>query len=286
MSCTTSPRRWPVVVCLLVLLGTWLAAVCPADAHLAGGRFRLTSQQEIPPPIDAEIASGTATLQLIQVATPGGGLGFTLQYDITVVNLTGAPTAAHIHAGVAGSAGPPVHTLAFTSATPGAGSLVGEVTGLTFADVEELLGGRRYLNVHTVQNPDGEVRGQIQLVGVCQCGGVTRSDRAAFKRCVKDQTRENNFDRRNAKQYLPSKQARAELQQLVKRVALIARKAVCGPPKPTLTATCCMPADALGMVAGPNCAAVKRESQCVRLGGTFLADTSCTVTSNPCVAAP
>jgi hypothetical protein len=103
---------------------------------------------------------------------------------------------------------------------------------------------------------------------------------------VKDQTRENNFDRRNAKQFLPTTQARAELQQLVKRVALIAKKAACGPSKPALTATCCLPADALGMVAGPNCAPVKRESQCARLGGTFLADTSCTVTSNPCVAAP
>jgi len=267
---------------LAVAATTWLAAAAPADAHLASGSFRLDSRQEIPPPVNAEIADGTAILTLVQVPTPGGGVTFSLTYDITVQNLTGVPTAAHLHDGVAGTAGPPVFALTFTSATLGAGTLAGEITGLDFADVESILGERWYVNVHTSENPAGEVRGQLRIVGVCQCGGVTSADRKTLKRCIKDQLRENFYTGKALKQLVPDKTARRAVTALVKRVNAIGKKSACGPTRASLTATCCLPVDGLGLVAGPPCAPVKNDGQCDKLGGRFLADASCTVTSNPC----
>jgi len=271
---------------LAIAATTWLAPAAPADAHLASGSFRLDSQQEVPPPVDAEIADGSAILGLAQVPTPGGGMTFSLTYDITVQNLTGIPTAAHIHAGVAGTAGPVVFPLTFTSATRGAGTLAGEITGLDFADVEDVLGERWYVNVHTARNPQGEVRGQLRIVGVCQCGGVTNADRRTLKRCVKDQLRENFYTGKALKQLVPDRTARRAVATLVKRVNTIGSKSACGPTKPSFTATCCLPVDALGLVAGPPCAPVKKAPQCAKLGGTFLADTTCTVTANPCRVLP
>lgn len=271
---------------------TVAAALClvvarPADAHLASGSFRLDAQQEIPPPSPAaEIADGTAILTLVQVATPGGGMTFTLQYDVIVRNLTGVPIAAHIHAGIAGTSGPAIHALTFTSATPGAGELVGEVTGLTFGDVEDILAERTYLNVHTAENPGGEVRGQIRLVGVCQCSGPTNADRKTLKQCIKSQARENNYEPRALKQFFPDKTARRDVLQLVKRVTLLGKKSGCGPTKASFTASCCLPADGLGIIAGPPCAAVKNDAQCRKLGGTFVAGAACTVTANPCRPRP
>ena len=79
----------------------------------------------------------------------------TLTYTMGYTNLTGAPTAAHLH-------GP-------ADATDNAGVLVpldvageGEVT-LTAEQAEQLAGGLVYVNVHTEANPDGEVRGQITM---------------------------------------------------------------------------------------------------------------------------
>jgi hypothetical protein len=66
---SSTPRSF--VVALVAM--AWLVGTSTADAHLAAGEFRLTAQQEVPPPTDAELASGTAMLTLVQIATPGGG---------------------------------------------------------------------------------------------------------------------------------------------------------------------------------------------------------------------
>lgn len=81
-----------------------------------------------------------------------------LFYNISVSGLSGPMTAAHIHAGAAGVSGSPVHTLTFTD-----NAAFGAWTDLTEAQAEDLMDGKFYVNVHTDEHPDGEIRGQIMM---------------------------------------------------------------------------------------------------------------------------
>lgn len=136
----------------------------PGDRFAATG---LSGANERPTPVTST-ASGSATFEVL---TPG-----TVRYVLTVAGLTGA-TMAHIHTGVADSAGPIAVTL-FTSATP-TGLLTGTLASGSFAatniqlpgvSMDSLLSlmrrGRTYVNVHTSTNPSGEIRAQIQPVTV------------------------------------------------------------------------------------------------------------------------
>lgn len=98
-----------------------------------------------------------------------------LEFSLSVDDMTDI-TAAHIHLGEPGENGPVVAFL-FDPAAPitvNALTIIssGEITAGdvntaqgfdgTFASLmEEIRAGRAYVNVHTVANPDGEIRGQI-----------------------------------------------------------------------------------------------------------------------------
>jgi hypothetical protein len=82
--------------------------------------------------------------------------GTTLAWTLTSAHLSGTGTAAHIHSGARGQAGPVVVPLC----GPCSGLEVGHAT-LTQAEITDLLAGRAYVNIHTAHNPNGEVRGQI-----------------------------------------------------------------------------------------------------------------------------
>jgi len=80
-----------------------------------------------------------------------------LIYVVAVRGITADQvTAAHIHRGAAGEAGPVVHTLSEEGFLQIAGSLA-----LTDEDVDALMAGELYLNVHSVDFPDGFARGQL-----------------------------------------------------------------------------------------------------------------------------
>jgi hypothetical protein len=95
-----------------------------------------------------------------------------LDFQITVEPTTTTPitvTLAHIHAGEPGVAGPPIRDLLeIAGVTPpifvtDTFELSGIVTpSLTGPEIEQLLAGELYFNVHTSVNPGGEVRGQIE----------------------------------------------------------------------------------------------------------------------------
>ncbi len=120
----------------------------------------LSGGNEVPPVTTS--AAGTATFTLA---------GDVVDYSIEVSAIVGV-FAAHIHSGTADVNGPIVVPL--FSSDPATGMVDGTlVTGsFTAADVadmtfEELLAAMRtgatYVNVHTVANPPGEIRGQVQL---------------------------------------------------------------------------------------------------------------------------
>ena len=125
----------------------------------------LTGANERPTPV-VTTATGSATFELLSDST--------IRFNVNVTGITGA-TMAHIHTAVADSAGPIAVTL-FTSSTP-TGALTGSLASGTFdkskiqlsgVSLDSLLalmrGGRTYVNVHTVANPNGEIRAQIEPV--------------------------------------------------------------------------------------------------------------------------
>jgi hypothetical protein len=80
-----------------------------------------------------------------------------LTYEVTYTGLSGPATAAHFHgpADPGQDAGPQV---------PVKGSVASPIKGsatLTEQQMNDLLAGKYYFNVHTKANPKGEIRGQV-----------------------------------------------------------------------------------------------------------------------------
>ena len=129
----------------------------------------LSGKKEVPP-VNTK-AQGKATFNL-------GKNGDSIHYKITVSNLENV-NMAHIHEGASGSDGPIVVWL-YPSAPPAklisgitngvliegtitSANLVGPLKGKTISDLmKDIKSGKAYVNVHTMQNPAGEIRGQIK----------------------------------------------------------------------------------------------------------------------------
>jgi len=88
-----------------------------------------------------------------------------LYYTVRVSNVVSV-TAAHIHVGPADENGPVVFGLyALTSGRPfNAANPIGGGLRLDGQNLVDLLTDFYYVNVHTVVNPGGEVRGQVGQV--------------------------------------------------------------------------------------------------------------------------
>jgi len=101
-----------------------------------------------------------------------------LAVTLKVFNLPTAATAGHIHIGPKGIGGPTVFN--FPASLVGRtgdftmvfrlGDLAGVFTprpaiGISTIDdaIQSIVGGNSYVNVHTTQNPGGEIRGQLTL---------------------------------------------------------------------------------------------------------------------------
>ena len=142
-------RGNPVLIALATLL---LATALHAQTFGAV----LTPTQETPP--TSSSGSGEATVTLDSMHT-------SLTVSITVTGLTGPPTAAHIHKGAFGVAGGVV--INFNAAT----NFVNGKLSQTFT-IDKALGDdlvlepfAYYVNVHTAQFPNGEIRGQLGNTG-------------------------------------------------------------------------------------------------------------------------
>jgi hypothetical protein len=129
---------------------------------------RLTGTSEVPPV--QTIASGFADLD---VEVEDGQR--VVDYELSVSNISGV-TQAHIHQGNSSENGPIIVPL-FNAPTP-AGPVTGQVSegqitpanfvgplqGMQLDDLISLMqNGQAYVNVHTEQNPQGEIRGTVVL---------------------------------------------------------------------------------------------------------------------------
>jgi hypothetical protein len=128
----------------LALAGTVFTALA-AQVKLGA---MLTGTEEVP----ANDSTGTGILEA-DYDSETNILNFTVTYD----GLTGEATAAHFHGPAApGENAPPTLPVEGDLASPISGTAT-----LTDAQEAELLAGQWYLNLHTAQYPDGELRGQV-----------------------------------------------------------------------------------------------------------------------------
>ena len=110
-------------------------------------RATLSSAAEVP----ANASAGTGNLE----ATFDKGASV-LRWKLTYSGLTGPATMAHFH----GPAMPGANAGVVVPLPSAASPAEGQAT-LTPAQAADLVGGRWYINVHTAQNPAGEIRGQV-----------------------------------------------------------------------------------------------------------------------------
>jgi hypothetical protein len=109
----------------------------------------------------AIMLKGIAEVPAVKTAATGTGQ-ITVLADQTVggsIKTTGlVPTVAHIHEGVSGQSGPPIITL---TRTANDSFVVPADARLTDAQYARFKAGELYVNVHSAQHPNGEIRGQM-----------------------------------------------------------------------------------------------------------------------------
>ena len=110
---------------------------------------QLSGKGEVPP-VDTT-ATGTVQFQL----SPDGK---ELTYDLTTKDLKGF-MMAHIHQGKASESGQPVAPLSMGKGKITASDLQGPLSGKQLKDLVDLMSnGGAYVNIHTQQHQDGEIR--------------------------------------------------------------------------------------------------------------------------------
>jgi hypothetical protein len=136
-----------------------LVAACGGSTNYVA---TLSGANEVP--ANGSGGTGTAT-----ISVNGSSASYTIQY----FNLSGNPTASHIHVGAAGVAGPVVVPFA-NLPQAGSGTISGTFTSsdikpqtnppVTSLDdlVAQMKAGNAYVNIHSAANLGGEIRGQLK----------------------------------------------------------------------------------------------------------------------------
>jgi Cu/Zn superoxide dismutase len=121
---------------------------------VASIRTVLNSGQERPKPKGKRRGSGVFTATVTKSGASGE-----ITWRLTFKQLSGRAVAAHIHRGARGRTGPVVVSLCAPCRSGARGTAT-----LSPAVLAALEAGTAYVNVHTVRNPAGEIRGQIRAV--------------------------------------------------------------------------------------------------------------------------
>jgi len=152
-----------VAIAGIVVISTSLAPTTVFANHEFA--TNMTGQQEVPP-VDTQAVGEAILVQDLP-------LNKTMHYFVNVTGIQGV-TQGHIHSAVEGENGPIVVTL-FNFDSPQnevlvnsnftASSLEGPMQGKPMSDlIAAMNNGSTYINVHTEQNPEGEIRGQLVTI--------------------------------------------------------------------------------------------------------------------------
>jgi hypothetical protein len=113
----------------------------------------LSGRDEVPP-TNSRFASGDVQVSYDQASK-------TITWKATFGGLTSAATAAYLHGPAApGANAGVVVTLTPRNMYPVVSPLEGSAT-LTDQQAADLVAGKWYANIHTANNPNGEIRGQL-----------------------------------------------------------------------------------------------------------------------------
>jgi hypothetical protein len=146
----TTRWLWAVVACVL-----WLGAPLMASAAPVSFQIKLDGAQQVPP-VQTN-GSGTADLTY-DAATR------LLTWNVVFDGLSGPATMAHFHgpAAAGANAGVLIWMSEKGKMDPVPSPLKGQAT-LNDAAAADLTAGNLYINIHTAEHKDGEIRGQVIL---------------------------------------------------------------------------------------------------------------------------
>ncbi len=130
---------------VLTVLATLALSAC---AYPETFKTQLSSANEVPP--NNSPGTGTATVTFYPTSK-------NMIYDVTYKDLTGPAAAAHFHGPAAPGANAPVMVPMEITPSPIKGGVK-----LTEAQIDALQAGKMYVNIHTREHKDGEIRGQLQ----------------------------------------------------------------------------------------------------------------------------
>lgn len=148
---TRDTKRWAMLS--LVGAGLLMLAGCGSSKFVATSQ--LTGSAEAPTPVTTSAGgTATATLDGDELTVTGGFNG--LQSNLMMTS----GSSAHVHRGASGTAGPIVFNLTVTSTDERNGTFTG-TKSLNDEEQKDFKNGLYYVNVHTANNPSGEIRGQF-----------------------------------------------------------------------------------------------------------------------------
>ena len=157
-------RVMRMVIAAMFVLGT----VGTAQAQVIRFTANMSGNQETPAGIVTG-AFGTATVTLDLGAQR-------VSWSIDVFNMPSGTNNAHFHVGGRGLAGPTVVNIAFPANISNDYRLTGSATAANMTArpdqgirswedfLQSLTGGQTYINIHSVNFPGGEIRGQVKRV--------------------------------------------------------------------------------------------------------------------------
>jgi len=149
----TTKSLW-VALGLVTMVAAAGCAMSPTRAGLAP--VRLTGAQEVPPV--GGNASGSTDIRIALATCRGGASARCPQAQGTVTTTGFTGTAAHIHRGKPGQNGPVILPLVKTGDNTWG---VPDGAYISESDFGAYNDGDLYVNVHSANNPNGEVRGQL-----------------------------------------------------------------------------------------------------------------------------
>ena len=136
----------------LALMAAATVLAQPALAEIVTDSVELTGAAQVPP---VETA-GTGTAE-VTVDTEG----MTVAWVITYEGLTGEPVAGHFHAPAGPDETAPPTLDIFADLAEGSVEVTAE-------QMEQITSGMSYINIHTAEYPDGEIRGQVMAMDAAE----------------------------------------------------------------------------------------------------------------------
>ena len=146
-----------------ILLQTGCPAMTPGDDDMTNGANGNGATSFI-----AEMSGGEEVPEVTTDATGTGNFNLNADetevgFDISASGLSSPVIGLHIHIGPVGQAGNVVFPLTDSVVETGEGSVgAGGAFAIAAEQVAALRAGDYYLNLHTDENPAGEIRGQLE----------------------------------------------------------------------------------------------------------------------------